>query len=182
MNYYLLFKNNLLFKFFIYKMKDILEQVRDEDGKLKDKYEGRQRVYLYMKIFYGFFITWMGYNILMSDYLNEKNQKYLKETLISIKTKIDNYNPNLLSNEKLIKFFNYDTLINKTYEITLIFCYLFIVGGFLVSIGYKLGKIIVFITLFLNIILVHNIHYFEGEKLKVNVFKYWSLLGGAFYL
>ena len=71
---------------------------------------------------------------------------------------------------------------DKTYEITLIFCYLFIVGGFLVSIGYKLGKIIVFITLFLNIILVHNIHYFEGEKLKVNVFKYWSLLGGAFYL
>jgi hypothetical protein len=52
----------------------------------------------------------------------------------------------------------------------------------LVSIGYKFGKIILLVNLMLNIFLVYNINYFEGEKLKVNVFKYWTLLGAAFYL
>ena len=163
-------------------MKDLLEQVKDEDGKFKDKYEGQQRVYLYMKMFYGLFISWMGYNVLMSEQLYQKNEKYLKETMIFIKKLIDFYYPHLLTNETLIKFINYDSLLTKTNEITTIFCIIFIFGGFLVSVGLKTGKIIIFINLLLNILLVHNILYFHGEKLKVNVLKYLALLGGAYYL
>ena len=163
-------------------MKDLLEQVKDEDGKDKDKYEGQQRVYLYMKMFYGLFISWMGYNVLMSEQLYQKNEKYLKETMLFIKNLIDFYYPHLLTNETLIKFINYEILLTKTNEITTIFCYIFIFGGFLVSVGLKIGKIIIFINLLLNVLLVHNILYFHGEKLKVNVLKYLTLLGGAYYL
>ena len=163
-------------------MKDLLEQVKDEEGKIKDKYEGKHRIYLYMKIFYGFFISWMGYNLLIDEHFIGTNQKYLGESLTYIKNVTNFYYPNLLSNEKLTKFFDYNTLLNKTYEITIGFSYLFIVGGFLVSVGLKIGKITVVIGLLLNVILVYNIFYFKGETLKVNVFKFWSLLGGALYL
>ena len=163
-------------------MKDLLEQVKDEDGIIKDKYEGTQRAYLYMKIFYGFFIVWMGYNILMSEQLNEKNQKYLKESLIYIRNMTNYYYPNLLTNEKLIRYFDYNILLNKTNEIIIGSCILFIVGGFLISIGLKIGKIIIFINLLINILFIYNNFYFKGEALKVNVFKYWSLLGGAYFL
>ena len=163
-------------------MKDLLEQVKDEEGKIKDKYEGKHRIYLYMKIFYGFFISWMGYNLLIDEHFIGTNQKYLGESLTYIKNVTNFYYPNLLSNEKLTKFFDYNTLLNKTYEITIGFSYLFIVGGFLVSVGLKIGKITVVIGLLLNVILVYNIFYFKGETLKVNVFKFWSYLGGALYL
>ena len=163
-------------------MKYLLEQVKDEEGKIKDKYEGKHRIYLYMKIFYGFFISWMGYNLLMNEQLNALNQKYLTESLTFIKNVTNYYYPNLLTNENLTKFFDYNALLNKTYEITIGFCYIFIVGGFLVSIGLKIGKIAVFIGLLLNVLLVYNIFYFKGEAFKVNVFKFWSLLGGACYL
>ena len=163
-------------------MKDLLEQMKDEDGKMKDKYEGKQRVYLYMKIFYGFFISWMGYNVLMSEQLYQKNEKYLKETMNYIKNVTNFYYPNLLSNKKVIQFVDYDKLLNKTNEITNGFCYIFIIGGFITSIGLKIGKRIVFFALLLNILLVHNILYFKGEKLKVNVLKYMTLLGGANFL
>ena len=163
-------------------MKDLLERTKDEEGKMKDKYEGRHRAYLYMKIFYGFFISWMGYNILMSEQLNEKNQKYFNVTLSYIQNVTDYYYPNLLSNEKVNKYFDINTIQEKSYDIINYSCYLFIVGGILIAIGLRTGKIIVFITLMLNIFLIYNIFYFIGEALKVNVFKYWSLLGAAYYL
>ena len=163
-------------------MKDLLEKTKDDEGKMKDKFEGRYRAYLYMKIFYGFFISWMGYNILMSEQLNEKNQKYFKVSVGFVKNITDFYYPNLLSNEKVNKYFDINAIQNKSYDIINYSCYLFIVGGFLISIGFRTGKIIVFITLILNILLIYNIFYFVGEALKVNVFKYWSLLGAAYYL
>ncbi len=163
-------------------MKDLLAQIKDEDGKETNKYEGIQRVYLYMKIFYGFFFIWVGYNILMDDKIFERNKKYLNESLIFLKKILDYYFPNLLSNETLIKFFDYNNLLNRTYEIILLLSVLFIFGGFLISVGYKLGKIIIIIDLILNILFVYNLFYMKGESLKVTVFKYWSLLGGATYL
>ena len=46
-------------------MKDLITQIKDEDGKYKNKYEGYDRVYLYMRMFFGLFIAWAGYNILL---------------------------------------------------------------------------------------------------------------------
>ena len=164
-------------------MKDLLERVKDEEGKLKDKYEGKQRAYLYMKLFYGLFISWMGYNILMSEQLNEKNQKYLKESLKYVKINITEYYfPNLLTNEKINKYFDYNTLFNKVNIIIEVSCYLFIVGGILIAIGYKLGKSIVLVTLLLNVFFIYNGFYYKNESLKAMIFKYWSLIGGAYYL
>ena len=118
----------------------------------------------------------------MSEQLNEKNQKYFNVTLSYIQNVTDYYYPNLLSNEKVNKYFDINTIQEKSYDIINYSCYLFIVGGILIAIGLRTGKIIVFITLMLNIFLIYNIFYFVGEALKVNVFKYWSLLGAAYYL
>ena len=163
-------------------MKDLLKRVKDSEGKLKDKFEGRQRVYIYMKIFYGIFISWLGYNILMSEQLNQKNQKYLKESFTYIRNITKIYYPNLLKNEKLFKYIDYNTLLKNADNIITIFCYLYIVGGILIAIGFKLGKIIVFTTLLLNILFVYNGLYFNGESFKGLIFKIWSLWGGAYYL
>ena len=159
-------------------MKDLIAQIKDEDGKNKNKYEGYDRVYLYMRMFFGLFIAWAGYNILLNEQLNETDQKYMKESLTLLKNMTNYFYPNLLKNTK----YNFDDAINKTSEIIMTICYMFIIGGILVAIGYKIGKYIIIISLLIDILFAKNIFYLRGEKLKVNVFKFISFFGGALYL
>ena len=159
-------------------MKDLIAQIKDEDGKYKNKYEGYDRVYLYMRMFFGLFIAWAGYNILLNEQLNETDQKYMKESLTLLKNMTNYFYPNLLKNTK----YNFDDAINKTSEIIMTICYMFIIGGILVAIGYKIGKYIIIISLLIDILFTKNIFYLRGEKLKVNVFKFISFFGGALYL
>ena len=159
-------------------MKDLITQIKDEDGKYKNKYEGYDRVYLYMRMFFGLFIAWAGYNILLNEQLNETDQKYMKESLTLLKNMTNYFYPNLLKNTK----YNFDDAINKTSEIIMTICYMFIIGGILVAIGYKIGKYIIIMSLLIDILFTKNIFYLRGEKLKVNVFKFISFFGGALYL
>ena len=155
-------------------MKELLEQTRDENGKKQDKYQGYERVYIYMRVFYGLFICWLGFNILLNEELNKTDQKYMKESLILIKNMSNYFYPDFK--------YDYDKLINNTEEVIATICYMLIIGGILASIGFKLGKYIILLTLILNILFVKNIFYLKGEKLRVNVFKFISFLGGALYL
>ena len=159
-------------------MKDLIAQIKDEDGKYKNKYEGYDRVYLYMRMFFGLFIAWAGYNILLNEQLNETDQKYMKESLTLLKNMTNYFYPNLLKNTK----YNFDDAINKTSEIIMTICYMFIIGGILVAIGYKIGKYIIIMSLLIDILFTKNIFYLRGEKLKINVFKFISFFGGALYL
>ena len=159
-------------------MKDLIAQIKDEDGKNKNKYEGYDRVYLYMRMFYGLFVVWVGFNILFDEQLNETDQKYMKESLTLIKNMTNYFYPDLLKNTE----YNFDDLINKTSEIIMTICYMFIIGGILVAIGYKIGKYIIIMSLLIDILFTKNIFYLRGEKLKVNVFKFISFFGGALYL
>ena len=159
-------------------MKDLIAQIKDEDGKNKNKYEGYDRVYLYMRMFFGLFIAWAGYNILLNEQLNETDQKYMKESLTLLKNMTNYFYPNLLKNTK----YNFDDAINKTSEIIMTICYMFIIGGILVAIGYKIGKYIIIMSLLIDILFTKNIFYLRGEKLKVNVFKFLAFFGGALYL
>ena len=159
-------------------MKDLIAQIKDEDGKNKNKYEGYDRVYFYMRMFFGLFIAWAGYNILLNEQLNETDQKYMKESLTLLKNMTNYFYPNLLKNTK----YNFDDAINKTSEIIMTICYMFIIGGILVAIGYKIGKYIIIMSLLIDILFTKNIFYLRGEKLKVNVFKFISFFGGALYL
>ena len=64
-------------------------------------------------MFYGLFICWLGFNILLSEPLNEIDKKYMKESLTLIKNMTNYFYPNLLKNTK----YNFDDAINKTEEI-----------------------------------------------------------------
>ena len=86
--------------------------------------------------------------------------------------------PDLLKNTE----YNFDDLINKTSEIIRTICYMFILGGSLIAVGYKLGKYIIIISLFIDVLFTKNLFYLRGEKLKVNVFKFLAFFGGSLYL
>ena len=159
-------------------MKELIAQIKDEDGKYKNKYEGYDRVYLYMRMFYGLFIVWVGFNILFDEQLNEIDQKYMKESLTLIKNMTNYFYPDLLKNTE----YNFDDLINKTSEIIRTICYMFILGGRVIAVGYKLGKDIIIISLFIDVLFTKNLFYLRGEKLKVNVFKFLAFFGGSLYL
>ena len=131
-----------------------------------------------MRMFFGLFIAWAGYNILLNEQLNETDQKYMKESLTLLKNMTNYFYPNLLKNTK----YNFDDAINKTSEIIMTISYMFIIGGILVAIGYKIGKYIIIMSLLIDILFTKNIFYLRGEKLKVNVFKFISFFGGALYL
>ena len=159
-------------------MKDLLAQIKDEKGKNKDKYEGYDRVYLYMKMFYGFFLCWVGFNLLLSEPLNEIENKYMKESLMLIKNMTNYFYPDLFKGSK----YNLDDMVQKTPEIVCTLCYMYIIGGLLIALGYKLGKYIAIISILIDILFVKNIFYLRGEKLRVNVFKFVAFLGGALYI
>ena len=129
-------------------------------------------------MFFGLFIAWAGYNILLNEQLNETDQKYMKESLTLLKNMTNYFYPNLLKNTK----YNFDDAINKTSEIIMTISYMFIIGGILVAIGYKIGKYIIIMSLLIDILFTKNIFYLRGEKLKVNVFKFIAFFGGALYL
>ena len=131
-----------------------------------------------MRMFFGLFIAWAGYNILLNEQLNETDQKYMKESLTLLKNMTNYFYPNLLKNTK----YNFDDAINKTSEIIMTISYMFIIGGILVAIGYKIGKYIIIMSLLIDILFTKNIFYLRGEKLKVNVFKFIAFFGGALYL
>ena len=158
-------------------MRDLLEEIKTEEGEKKYKYEGKQRVFFYVKMFYGLYLIWLGINIIKNDDLHALYFKYLKETFEFVKDLISKYNVNLFQ-----RVFDFNILADNLESIIYYFSIILMVGGALLSVGWKLGKIIAFILVCLDMIFVHNVIYFKEEKLKVNVIKFISFFGGIYYL
>ena len=118
------------------------------------------------EVFYLIFMLWFGYSILSHPDKNQVYQKYLKKSLIQGRKYIDNYFPGFLSNENVFETFDYDLLFVKTKEIITCLGWLYIIGALMLLIFSSGGrKIILFICLLLDLILVHNLICYRDGKL-----------------
>ena len=111
-------------------------------------------------------MIYVGVSIYTNPQKNFMYQKYLKKSLIQGRKYIDYYFPGLLANEKIFNIFDYDILLTKTRQILLMLSIIYIIGAvFLLVFTSSSRKIIIFISLLLDLILVHNLNYYREEKL-----------------
>ena len=112
------------------------------------------------------FMIWFGYSIFSNESKNLVYQKYLKKSLIQGRKYIDNYFPGFLSSEAVFSRFDYDVLFIKTKELISVLGGFYIVGALMLLIFSSSGrKIILFITLLLDLIFVHNLIFYRDGKL-----------------
>ena len=111
-------------------------------------------------------MIYVGVSIYTNPQKNFMYQKYLKKSIIQGRKYIDYYFPGLLANEKIFNIFDYDILLTKTRQILLMLSIIYIIGAvFLLVFTSSSRKIITFISLLLDLILVHNLNYYREEKL-----------------
>ena len=111
-------------------------------------------------------MIYVGVSIYTNPQKNFMYQKYLKKSIIQGRKYIDYYFPGLLANEKIFNIFDYDILLTKTRQILLMLSIIYIIGAvFLLVFTSSSRKIIIFISLLLDLLLVHNLNYYREEKL-----------------
>lgn len=111
-------------------------------------------------------MIWFGYSIISNPSKNELYQKYLKKSLIQGRKYIDNYFPGFLSSEQIFNKFDYDVLFVKTKEIIACLGGIYLAGALMLLIfTSKWRKVILFISLLLDLSLVHNLIYYRNERL-----------------
>ena len=112
------------------------------------------------------FMFWFGYSIFANQSKNLIYQKYLKKSLIQGRKYIDNYIPGFLSSETVYSKFDYDLLFVKTKELISILGGLYIAGSLMLLIFSSCArKIILFLTLLLDLALVHNLIFYRDGKI-----------------
>ena len=112
------------------------------------------------------FMIYIGVSIYTNPQKNMIYQKYLKKSIIQGRKYIDYYFPGLLANEKIFNIFDYDILLTKTRIILLMLSVIYIIGAvFLLVFTTTSRKIIIFISLLLDLILVHNLNYYRNENI-----------------
>lgn len=143
-------------------------------------------IYSFYRFLFGAYLIWLGIYNLNKLEANSKLVITSFEGYSVLGSQLKEY-----ASEKLDHYLNYklpnislnlEDLLNSSNEFVFIMNYALIMGGLLTALGYKVGFSFVFIGLFLNIFLIHNIFYFVNEKMKVNVLKMLAILGGAFQL
>ena len=149
-------------------MKKQVRKKRDKkkspfDLDLKDLNEYIKQV---PEVIFLIFMIWFGYSIISNPSKNELYQKYLKKSLIQGRKYIDNYFPGFLSSEQIFNKFDYDVLFVKTKEIITCLGGLYLSGALLLLIFNSKGrKILLFISLLLDLSLIHNLIYYRNENL-----------------
>ena len=112
------------------------------------------------------FMIYLGVSIYTNPMKNFIYQKYLKKSIIQGRKYIDYYFPGLLANEKIFNIFDYDILLTKIRIILLMLSVIYIIGAvFLLVFTTTSRKIIIFISLLLDLILVHNLNYYRNENI-----------------
>ena len=147
------------------------KQLRKKNGKNKSMFDlDLNDMYEYLtqipEVIFLIFMIWFGYSIISNSTKNEIYQKFLKKSLIQGRKYIDSYFPGLLASDTIFNTFDYDVLFIKTTELITILGGLYIVGALMPLIFSSGGrKIILFLSLFLDLMLVHNLIFYRDGNL-----------------
>ena len=125
------------------------------------------------------FMIYFGISIYTNHSKNEIYQKYIKKSLIQGRKYIDYYFPGFLANEKVFSIFDYDVLFIKTGILSLSLSVIYVLGSIcLLLFTSSSRKIVIFISLLLDLIFVHNLIFYRNENLFdiIKIFVYLIIL------
>ena len=138
------------------------------------------KLYKLIRFFFGIFIVWLGI-VGLNDIKThetlviksvEKYDTIIREVELTF---LSQYLPNKLN-------INLNNIKNFSNEILLFKNILLIAGGLLCSFGFSISKTLIIIGFIIDLIFIHNIFYWVEERMKVNVLKYISILGGVLHI
>lgn len=132
--------------------------------------------YSFARVFYGSFLIWYGIVLMFHPQLNE-NIGLIHTTIDSIKNITEITNTTALSSP----YINIDVIKGYSQELIFLIGSLLILGGLFCACGYSCSIHFILCGLLLDLLLIHNIFYYNTQKMKINVLKILSLLGGAYF-
>ena len=134
--------------------------------------------YSFARVFYGIFIIWYGIVLVFQPQLKENTE--LIQRSVDIIRNITQTNFTQYADRG--SYVDLDLIKNNASDMVLLIGVLMIVGGFLTACGYSCEIHFVLCALILDLIIIHNIIYYRTQKMKINVLKVISLLGGAYFI
>jgi hypothetical protein len=143
--------------------------------------------YKIVRVLFGLYLVWVG---IVNIYRIEEYDKSVKssitnfESIFSLEGIVDFLSLNEYVPRESLKNidFNFNSIRNCSTEIVYLMNLCLIIGGLLGAFGYSVSFSFAFLGILLNIIFIHNFFYFRDEKMKVNVLKMISLMGGIFFM
>jgi hypothetical protein len=147
----------------------------------------KKELYVVFRSLFGLYIIWMG---LINLEKIEMNQGLVKQSVDNFEASFDlegilnflNLQKHLPIHEIRKYSFNTDNLKDSSNELVYAMNISLIIGGILCFFGYRISFSFILVGLVLDLIFIHNYFYFRDEKMKVNVLKLLSILGGAFQI
>jgi hypothetical protein len=75
-----------------------------------------------------------------------------------------------------------ENLNNRTHDVVYLITFLFLVGGILCSLGFRISSKLIQSAILLDLFFIHSYYYYREERMKVNVLKMIAILGGAAHI
>jgi uncharacterized membrane protein len=139
----------------------------------------RKGLYILSRFLFGLYIIWIGLKGIND--ISTKHQ-FVSKSIEKYETISKELNADFLHPFGYDFPVNFDMLKTNAAELVYFINILMIIGGTFTAFGFSLGRTFIVTSLLLDLLLIHNIFYFAEEKMKVNVLKIISILGGALHI
>jgi hypothetical protein len=135
--------------------------------------------YTFTRLLFGVYIIWYGV-VSLHDTHKTENVQLITKSINEFGNFTELISPTLLSTYS--SYIDLNVLAQHATDILTFIALLFIIGGFICISGYSCSFHFIMLALMLDIFFIHNYTYFKYEKMKVNVLKLLSIIGGAYFL
>jgi hypothetical protein len=139
----------------------------------------KKALYILSRFLFGLYILWIGIRGINDV---TQTQQHVLKSFEALERLHKDIHTDLLEGTGYHIPINFEFLRSNSAEIVYFVNILFIMGGLLAAFGKRLGRTFIVIGLLIDLLLIHNIVYFAEEKMKVNVLKILSILGGALHI
>ena len=135
--------------------------------------------YTFVRLLFGLFIMWYGVLSVHETHRTE-NIQLITKSIHEFGNFTEMISPSLLATYS--PYIDLSTLSEHSSDILMFIAFLFVLGGLMCISGYSVAFHFVMLGLLLDVFFIHNYAYFKYEKMKVNVLKLLSILGGAYFI
>lgn len=135
--------------------------------------------YTFIRLLFGLYVVWYGVVSVHETHKTE-NVLLITKSIHEFANFTEIISPSLLSTYS--PYIDLSVLSQHSSDILTFMSLLFIVGGFICISGYSSAFHFIMLGLILDMFFIHNYAYFKYEKMKVNVLKLLSILGGAYFI
>lgn len=151
----------------------------------------KKGIYTIIRFLFGLYIIWLG---IINIHEMNHNQTYIQHSItnyqddINIHNILHNYQLQSYISPKYLNIFHISfnsamySLSQHKDDLIYLITFIYIIGGILCSLGYKISSKFIQSAILLDLFFIHSYYYYRDEIMKVNVLKLIAILGGTSYI